>query len=176
MQPDQEQPRTTTRSTGPLSSLVSPAIQLVETRLVLPPPAASVEVTTPYQCAALAHSIIGGSDREEFLVLLLNARHRVTHANRVAIGTLSATTVHPREVFKGAILANAAAVIVAHNHPSGDPSPSLDDIKVTRRLKVAGELLGIELLDALVVTATGYFYSSVSTTVEKLSGVLGGPR
>lgn len=84
------------------------------------------------------------------LLLLSSSRH-LTAYHELSRGTLDSTAVHPREVFKTALLANAAAVIVGHNHPSGDPSPSADDIALTRRLTQAGNIIGIPLLDHLVI-------------------------
>ncbi len=105
----------------------------------------------PAAVARIVRRHIGATDREHFVVLFLNAAHDVVGVNTVSIGTLTASLVHPREVFKGAILANAAAVVVAHNHPSGDPSPSREDKLTTRRLVDAGKLLGIPLLDHVVL-------------------------
>jgi DNA repair protein RadC len=99
-------------------------------------------------------------DREKFIVLLLDAKHRVIGVNTVSIGSLTASIVHPREVFKPAIAGNSAAVILAHNHPSGDPAPSLEDVELTKRLREAGELLGIRLLDH-VILGDGTHYSFV---------------
>src|SRR5437870_8866744 len=90
-------------------------------------------------------------DREQFVVLLLDGKNRVLGFNVVSTGSLTAALVHPREVFKPAILANAAAVILVHNHPSGDPEPSAEDRALTARLRQAGELLGIRVLDHVVV-------------------------
>lgn len=90
-------------------------------------------------------------DREHFIALYLNSRSSVIAIEVVSVGTVSASLVHPREVFKGAILFNAATVIVAHNHPSGDPEPSAEDRECTRRLRQAGELLGIPLIDHIVM-------------------------
>jgi DNA repair protein RadC len=91
------------------------------------------------------------SDREMFVVVLLNTKHRPIGLNTVSIGSLSASIVHAREVFKPAIAGNAAAVILAHNHPSGDPAPSAEDVELTKRLREAGELLGIRVLDHVIV-------------------------
>ena len=99
-----------------------------------------------------------GSRREGFFVLLLDARHRVLSLRLVSIGTLSSAPVHPREVFALAVREGAAALVVAHNHPSGDASPSPEDRDVTDRLMEAGELLGIRVLDHVVV-GTERFYS-----------------
>jgi len=90
-------------------------------------------------------------DREQFVVLLLDGKNRVLGFNVVSTGSLTAALVHPREVFKPAILANAAAIILLHNHPSGDAEPSPEDRAITERLRHAGELLGIRILDHVVI-------------------------
>lgn len=92
-----------------------------------------------------------GLCRETFHVLLLDARHRLQDRVQVSEGTLSTSLVHPREVFGPAIRGGAAAVVVAHNHPSGDPRPSAEDVSVTRRLEETGQLVGIPLLDHVVI-------------------------
>src|SRR5207302_8829691 len=93
----------------------------------------------------------GRLDREVFLALVLDGKNQLLGFNQVSVGSLSAALVHPREVFKAAILANAAAIILVHNHPSGDPEPSPEDRAITGRLKEAGELLGIKVLDHVVI-------------------------
>jgi DNA repair protein RadC len=95
-------------------------------------------------------------DREQFRVLLLDAKHGLVGSEVIAVGGLDHVPADPREVFKPAIRRSAAAVIVAHNHPSGDPEPSAQDIALTRRLAQAGRVLGVPLLDHLVVGRTGY--------------------
>jgi DNA repair protein RadC len=90
-------------------------------------------------------------DRECLVVLLLNTRRRVKGHHIVSLGTIDTILVHPREVFRVAIIANAAAIVLAHNHPSGDATPSEADIKVTRDLIRAGQLLRIEVLDHVIV-------------------------
>jgi DNA repair protein RadC len=90
-------------------------------------------------------------DVENFQVVLLNTRRRLIRVETISQGTLDTILVHPREVFKSAIAANAAAVVLAHNHPSGDPTPSEADIKVTRDLIRAGQLLKIEVLDHVII-------------------------
>ncbi len=97
-----------------------------------------------------------GARREHFVGFYLNARNQLLSRVLVSIGSLSASIVHPREVFLPAITMSAAGLIVAHNHPSGDPEPSPEDLSVTRRLAEAGELLGIELLDHIVVAERGW--------------------
>lgn len=98
-----------------------------------------------------------GSRRESFFVVLLDVRHRVMSLQVVSTGSVEATPVHPREVFSPAIRDGAAAVVVAHNHPSGDPSSSAEDRLVTDRLRDVGVLVGITLLDHLVVGAERYY-------------------
>lgn len=109
--------------------------------------------------AAAGHidSKIRGALKEHFMVLCLNARRQLVHTETVSIGTLSASLVHPREVFSAAIKAGCAAIVAVHNHPSGDPSPSAEDREATRRLQRAGELLGIPLADHVVVSSSSFF-------------------
>ena len=97
------------------------------------------------------------SIRNRFLVLCLATKLHVIAYHEVGRGTLDTVLVHPREVFKAALLANAAAIVVAHNHPSGDPSPSPDDRDMTRRLVAAGGVLGIAVLDHIIVGDGGYY-------------------
>jgi DNA repair protein RadC len=94
-------------------------------------------------------------EREHFLVVLLNARHEVDAIETVSVGSLNASIVHPREVFKPAILASAASVVLVHNHPSGDPEPSEEDLSITKRLVECGELLGIGVLDHVIIASRG---------------------
>lgn len=94
--------------------------------------------------------------KEHFVVLYLNARNQLIHKETISVGTLNASLVHPREVFKPAIDHLAATIIIAHNHPSGELVASEEDIKVTKRLSGAGELLGVEVLDHLIITNTGH--------------------
>lgn len=93
--------------------------------------------------------------REHFVVLLLNARHEMQRRETVSIGSLNASIVHPREVFLPAILHSAASLVLVHNHPSGDPEPSDEDLDITRRLLEVGDLVGIGVLDHVIVAARG---------------------
>lgn len=86
----------------------------------------------------------------------MDSRNNLIRENIVSIGTLNANLVHPREVFKEAIDARAASVIVSHNHPSGDPEPSEDDLTITKRLTEAGKILGIEVVDHIIVAKNGF--------------------
>ena len=89
--------------------------------------------------------------QEVFGVLILNTKHKIVAVHEVSRGALNTSIVHPREVFKPAVLHNAAAIICFHNHPSGDPEPSKDDIETTKRLIEAGKIMGIEILDHIIV-------------------------
>lgn len=106
---------------------------------------------SPAKVAALLAPELRGLQRETFHVLLLDAGHRLIAREQVSEGTLTTSLVHPREVFRPAIRQAAAALVVVHNHPSGDPEPSSEDLAVTRRLVEVGRLLGIPLLDHVVV-------------------------
>lgn len=90
-------------------------------------------------------------DREEMIVVLLDAKHKIIGINSVSVGSLTMSIVHPRETFKAAIVSNCAAIILAHNHPSGAPTPSQEDHALTKRLCEAGAILGIPVLDHLVI-------------------------
>jgi len=115
-----------------------------------PDPANGLVVQRPEDLHPLLRREFQGLDRERFLALYLDTRHRLRGVETVSIGTLNASLVHPREVFKNAIGMSAAALIVAHNHPSGCAQPSSDDLKLTARLDRCGEVLGISVLDHLV--------------------------
>ena len=117
------------------------------------------QIRVPAHAAPLLAQYIGETDREVFVVALLTVRHRVLGLHTVSVGCLTSSLVHPREVFKPAILAGSAALLLAHNHPSGDPEPSAEDIALTRRLNSGGQLLGIEILDHLVLGEAGRFVS-----------------
>jgi len=95
--------------------------------------------------------------QEVFCVLLLDAKHRRLREVRVSAGSLTASIVHPREVFAPAVREAAAAVILVHNHPSGDPAPSAEDVTITRRLRDAGEIVGVRVLDHVIVGAQAHF-------------------
>jgi len=99
---------------------------------------------------------IGSEDREHFVILMLDTRNKLIGIHTVSIGTLNASLIHPREVFKVPIISNAASIILGHNHPSGDLEPSKEDLDVTNRLKQAGGLLGIRVLDHVIVSDCSY--------------------
>lgn len=102
------------------------------------------------------HPRLRHATQERFFVVLLDGRHRVLRVELVSQGTLTASLVHPREVFRPALRGAAAAVVLVHNHPSGDPTPSREDREITDRLVRAGELLGVPVLDHVVVAERGF--------------------
>ncbi|MBU1179736.1 DNA repair protein RadC, partial [Patescibacteria group bacterium] len=95
--------------------------------------------------------------KEHFVVFYLDSRNQEIKRETISIGTLNASLIHPREVFEPAIAHHSAQIIVAHNHPSGDPEPSEDDIEITKRLQEAGKILGIEVTDHIVVAKNGFY-------------------
>ncbi|MFH1680616.1 MAG: DNA repair protein RadC [Candidatus Eisenbacteria bacterium] len=98
-------------------------------------------------------------NRETFYVFVLDAKNRIAHGECVSIGTLTASLAHPREVFRLAVRHAAASIILVHNHPSGNPTPSREDIEITERLAEAGRVLGIDLLDHVILGSKGRFES-----------------
>ena len=119
-------------------------------------PQYSATITNPIDAVSFFQKRIGASPQEHFVALFLNIRNGLLGWREISRGTLNANLVHPRETFAPAIQLTAAAIIVAHNHPSGATEPSQDDIKVTMRLKEAGDILGIDLLDHLIVTEDNF--------------------
>lgn len=129
----------------------------VRVMLVREGPVAEYSVSSPKEAFDLLASEAKGLDREQFWRIDLDARSRAVGFEVVSIGTLSSALVHPREVFKGAILNNAAGIIIAHNHPSQEADPSPEDKDTTRRISRAGEIIGIPLLDHVIVTDERFF-------------------
>ncbi len=125
-------------------------------RMVSEPGPRRPVISGPKDVYALLGGRMAHLDRERFVVVLVNAKNAVMASPTVSIGTLSSSLVHPREVFKPAVHAGAAGVILAHNHPSGHVEPSREDRDVTKRLVESGETLGIEVLDHLVI-GEGFF-------------------
>ncbi len=117
------------------------------------------EMSGPSEIVSLLSRYLEHEDREHFVTLMLDVKNRLIGLHTVSIGTLNSALVCPREVFKAAILANAASLVLAHNHPSGDPTPSPEDHTVTERLRRAGALLDIDVLDHIVIGGGGRFTS-----------------
>ena len=124
-------------------------ITLVRDNRAVPP---ALTLTTSVIAASVLRPLFAGLDREQFLVCGLDAKHSIIGVNIVSIGSMTLAIVHPREVFKPLILMNACAWICAHNHPSGDSTPSPEDRVLTSRLRQGADLLGISLLDHLILT------------------------
>ena len=116
------------------------------------------QLSKPSDAAALLMERLGREPVEVCHLLLLGTKHHVIASHELSRGSLDSCPVHPREVFKAALLSNAAAVIVAHNHPSGDPTPSPDDVALCCRLRQAAELIGIDLIDFMII-GDGRYYS-----------------
>lgn len=108
-------------------------------------------IDNPKSANELIKPFLAESDREKFIVICLDLKNQPTSINTISIGTVSSAIIHPREVFKVAILSNSSAIIASHNHPSGNPQPSQEDIQITKRLKEAGDILGIALLDHIII-------------------------
>lgn len=120
-------------------------------------------INAPDDAWRLLAPMMRGLDREHFVALLVNSKHQVIGKTVVAIGTLNATLVHPRELFKEAIRKSAMGVLLAHNHPSGDPTPSPEDRALTQQLMAAGEILGMKVLDHLII-GDGHYVSLRQTS------------
>ena len=111
----------------------------------------TLTISSPKDAYEMVKEQLEGLDREQFIIACLNTKNEPTNISVVSVGTLNKAIVHPREVFKTAILSNAASIMAFHNHPSGETTPSQQDIQLTNRLYEAGELLGIKLLDHLII-------------------------
>jgi DNA repair protein RadC len=114
------------------------------------------QLATPRDVAEFLVPQFGTRPVEQFGVVLLDAKHRVLRTTLLSVGTLDASIVHPRDVFRAATAAGAAALVLFHNHPSGDPTPSEDDIELTKRLVLAGELMGIGVIDHVIVAESRF--------------------
>ena len=118
-------------------------------------------VNNPADAADLVREFLSDCDREKIIAVCLDTKHQPTAITTISIGTINSSLIHPREVFKTAILSNSAAIILAHNHPSGKPEPSNDDINITKRLVDAGTVLGINVIDHVIIGAANGQYKSM---------------
>ena len=114
------------------------------------------DIKNPGGVVKAIRATIKDKAKEHFKLLLLNTRNKIIGITSVSTGTLNANLVHPREVFKDAITHNAASVVLVHNHPSGNPEPSEDDLEITERLIKAGKILGIEVIDHIIIARDGF--------------------
>jgi DNA repair protein RadC len=126
-------------------------------RRVITKPAEVRHLNTPEAVWKLLLPLMACLEREEFRVLVLNNKNGIIKNAVVSVGTISEAIVHPREVFRDAIREGGAGIIIAHNHPTGEDTPSSEDIKTTKRIAEAGKIIGIPLLDHLIIINTGYF-------------------
>lgn len=123
----------------------------------LEPELKNFNIKDPESVVKAIRASIKDKAKEHFKLILLNPRNKIIGISTISIGTLNASLVHPREVFKDAIMHSAASVVLAHNHPSGDPEPSEDDLTITKRLIEAGKILGIEVMDHIIIAKNGFF-------------------
>ena len=114
-------------------------------------------MTTPRQLAAYLLPLYGTGTVEQFGIVMLDTKHRMIRMRIVSTGSLDSTVVHPREVFREAASASGAAIVLFHNHPSGDPTPSTEDLMLTTRMVNAGDIMGIDVVDHLILAEQKYF-------------------
>ncbi|MEW6377369.1 MAG: DNA repair protein RadC [Thermodesulfobacteriota bacterium] len=122
----------------------------------LEPELINFDIKNPEAVVKAIRASIKNKAKEHFKLILLNPRNKIIGISTVSVGTLNASLVHPREVFKDAIVHSAASVVLTHNHPSGDPEPSEDDLKITKKLVDSGKILGIEVLDHIIIAKNGF--------------------
>lgn len=122
-------------------------------------------ISSPKDVAKIMFDYLQYADREHLVVITLNTKNDINSISTVSIGSLQSSIAHSREIFKTAILSNAASIILCHNHPSGDPSFSKDDILISKRIKECGDILGIKVLDHIVITDTKKFLSMKSENI-----------
>ena len=120
-------------------------------------PSARLQIRGPADAAAYLMPRFGSRGVEQFGIVLLDAKHRVMRTAVLSIGTLNSSIVEPRDVFREAAIGGATAIVIFHNHPSGDPTPSPDDVALTRRLVAAGSLIGIDVIDHLILGDARYW-------------------
>jgi DNA repair protein RadC len=122
-----------------------------------PPDLVPFDIKNPEAVVKAIRASVQDKAKEHFKLILLNSRNRVIAISTISIGTLTTSLVHPREVFKEAIMHSAASVVLAHNHPSGDPDPSEDDLKITKKLVESGKILGIEVIDHIIIGKIAHY-------------------
>lgn len=127
----------------------------------------NMSLTSPDSVANYLFDHFRDSYREEFLILILDTKNKIKASKTVSIGSINQTLVHPREVFRFAITNNANSIILSHNHPSGDPSPSHEDILITKRLQEAGKLIGIKVLDHIIIGHDRYISLREKKIIEE---------
>src|SRR4030067_471346 len=123
----------------------------------LEPELKNFNIKDPESVVKAIRASIKDKAKEHFKLILLNPRNKIIGISTISIGTLNASLVHPREVFKDAIMHSAASVVLAHNHPSGDPEPSEDDLTIIKRLVESGKILGIEVIDHIIIGKNNFY-------------------
>lgn len=114
------------------------------------------KVSSPTNVYEVSKKYLGEVDREHLILLVLDNKNAINSISTIAIGSLNTAIIHPREVYKTAILCNGASIIIVHNHPSGDTTPSKEDILITKRLQESGKILGIDLIDHVIIGDNTY--------------------
>ncbi|NGP45489.1 JAB domain-containing protein [Bacillaceae bacterium SIJ1] len=142
---------TSTKGIGQAKATLLLAVMELTCRLANEKGGAPTVIRSPHDASMYVMEEMKHLKQEHFVCLFLNTKNHVTEKKTIFVGSLNASIVHPREVFKEAIRASAASVLCVHNHPSGDPSPSQEDIEVTKRLSECGKVLGVELVDHLII-------------------------
>lgn len=132
------------------------SVQLVRESSVL---YSNRKIESPNEGVELVRKYLENFDREKLIVVGLDNRNQPTFIDTISIGTINSSLVHPREVFKSAILSNSASIIMFHNHPSGETEASKEDINITYRIKEAGKIIGINLIDHIIIGSNGRFAS-----------------
>jgi DNA repair protein RadC len=122
----------------------------------LEPELKNYDIKNPQSVVKAIRASIKDKAKEHFKLILLDTRNKIIGISTISIGTLNASLVHPREIFKEAIIHNSASVVLAHNHPSGDPEPSDEDLTITKRLVDSGKILGIEVIDHIIIGKTNF--------------------
>ena len=149
-------------------------LKVVSIRLVDEPPLFSKrELNSPKAVFEFMGQELQKYDREFFCVLNLKSNNQVINMNVVSVGTLNTALAHPREVFKSAILSNAAGIMLLHNHPSGNCTPSREDCRVTKRMLAAGEIMGIPVMDHVIVAGNDYYSFLENENIIKKDGNYG---
>lgn len=145
------------RGVGPNNIFGMKLFQAISERYAKEKIPKKILLNSPQAVVKYLREKFGREKKEHFVMLSLDARNHLIKISNVSVGTLNANLVHPREIFKEALSQNAASIILAHNHPSGDAEPSEDDLVITKRLVEAGKIMGIEINDHIIVTKNGFF-------------------
>ena len=145
------------RGIGPMNVFGLKLFQAISERYAKEKIPKKISLTSPKLVADYFREKLGREKKEHFAILLLDSRDNLIKISDISVGTLNANLVHPREIFKEALEHNAASVILVHNHPSGDPEPSEDDLDITKRIIEAGKIMGIDILDHIIITKNKVF-------------------